>query len=62
MTASDDFAESTVTATVWLVCHQPNRLEEWLNRHPDSERLRAVANERVAAARTEPDIIPPRNP
>jgi hypothetical protein len=49
------FAQSTVEATVWLICHEPKRLAAWLARHADAEALEKVA--RVQIKNPDVDIV-----
>lgn len=46
------FAESTISATLWLIVHAPDRLQDWLDRHPPGDVLEGIARARIAAAQT----------
>lgn len=50
----EGFAESTIDATIHVICHQPADLKEWLNRHPPGELLERVARSRIAKNRAVP--------
>lgn len=41
------FAQSTIEATIWLICHQPDRLQQWLARHSDGAMLEKVARSQI---------------
>jgi hypothetical protein len=58
------FAESTIEATVWLICHRPARLPVWLAHHPNGKVLEKIArgrikNERRAALAAREDATNP---
>lgn len=46
------FAESTIDATVHVICHQPSELKAWLDRHPPGAKLEQIARARIAANKT----------
>lgn len=41
------FAETTITATMWIICFEPTRLAAWLERHPPGDKLEAIARRRI---------------
>jgi hypothetical protein len=43
----EGFADSTVDATIWLICYHPERLKEWLERHPPGDVLERIARSRL---------------
>lgn len=49
----EGFAESTIDATIHVICHQPADLKEWLDRHPPGDVLDRVARSRIAKNKTE---------
>lgn len=42
-----EFAESTIDATVWLICFHPERLNAWLAKHPPGDVLSSIARARI---------------
>jgi hypothetical protein len=47
------FHDSTIDATVWLICFHPERVADWLKRHPPGDVLYSVACSRI----TRPDVL-----
>jgi hypothetical protein len=41
------FAQSTVEATIWLICQGPKRLPAWLARQPNADALEKVARAQI---------------
>lgn len=50
----EGFAESTIDATIHVICHQPADLKEWLDRHPPGDVLERVARSRMAKNKAVP--------
>jgi len=52
-TSVKGFAESTIAATIWLLCFpcangkEPERLKRWLDNHPPGDVLLAIARSRI---------------
>lgn len=43
------FAASTLAATAWVITYTPERLQEWLDRHPDGAALERETRALIAA-------------
>lgn len=41
------YAQSTITATIWLIKYAPERLENWLRKHHGGSELEAIAREQM---------------
>jgi hypothetical protein len=42
------FAESTIQATIWLMCYKPEVLKEWFDERHPSDVLREIAAKRIS--------------
>lgn len=53
----EGFAESTIAATIHVICHQPADLREWLDRHPPRDVLERVARARIEKNKSAPKQV-----
>lgn len=45
------FAQSTIEATIHVICHQPELLKQWLAEHPPCARLEKIARAQIKSRR-----------
>jgi hypothetical protein len=48
MATESKFAASTLVATAWLITFHPERLADWLDRHPHGDELERETRELIA--------------
>jgi hypothetical protein len=48
---TEGFADSTIDATIWLIAWHPERLKDWLERHPPGDVLERIARSRMSTVR-----------